>query len=167
MTIAQRLNPLDPINTENLGKLWQQWAFSYPDDPQWVARLDRAEAHFAKAFAMSPNGLELRDNWASFEQLAADAKFEHGDYLGGLIALGRWRSVDPASADDSALGFVIDQSVAVPAEGSEESAERRAAFVGALNQYEAGSAASRQDDLASVKVVVDAARAVLDTWDAN
>jgi O-antigen ligase len=79
MAAAQRLNPLDPVNTENLAKVWQQWAQAYPDDPQSAERWSRAEHYFTSALMLSPNAVGLRKDIGDFERARAAAALDRQD----------------------------------------------------------------------------------------
>src|SRR5581483_1013234 len=168
LTVAQQLDPLDPLNTENLAKLWQQWVASYPDDNQADERASNAETNFARAVTMSPNGQDLRKDWGTFEQDMAAANFDDEDYPSGLARLERWQIVDARSATPDALQSVLKEHVADPAMADIREEALQQSFDDAVSDYadSLDTADYRADPVrtSAAKAVLQVAQTTLAAW---
>lgn len=77
LTAAQRANPLNPDNGQNLGRLYALWGSLAPDDETRSERFGQANAYYGEAARMRPTTSALFAEWGYALFVAeADAEAE-------------------------------------------------------------------------------------------
>ncbi len=61
---AQKINPLNPDHTANLGRLHSWWALQTTDEAERIERGQVSDYYFSRVTVLSPNNARLWDEWA-------------------------------------------------------------------------------------------------------
>ena len=94
---AQRLNPLNPDHTANLGRLYRWWASVATDAADRTARAQKSNEYYARVLTLSPNSALLWNEWGAVQLGLLD------DPAGALDKINHSLQLDPGYGNTYSL----------------------------------------------------------------